>query len=259
MKQNSLFILAFALLAVGCSGPLPSVTTPTAGTVTGPDSQEPPVTADAGLPIQGREVTAATPPAPGGAPVAPAADIFTVARGMGFASRRDPFALMRGEINFDREQTAARLLNESGTWRTDYEPQPDVEEDSFREPVPAPNWRVSGVVISDSVLALIDTGTRVYDVRPGQTVPETEWVVVAIDEESVLLRHRRDVEPKEVRINLQSQIFGIPGADGGQGGGGQFGPGGGQGGPQGGFGGGNRGGGADGDAADGDFGGRRGG
>jgi hypothetical protein len=224
MKKNSTFILAFALLAVGCSGPLPTVTVPTASQVTGADATEPPVTAEAGLPILGREAAPAA--TPGGAPATPVVDIFTVARGMNFASRRDPFALMRGEISFDREQTAARLLNETGTWRTDYEPQPDVEPDSFKEPVLVPNWRVSGVVISDSVLALIDTGARVYDVRPGQTVPETEWVVVAIDEESVLLRHRRDVEPKEVRINLQSQIFGIPGADGGQGGGGQFGPGG---------------------------------
>lgn len=145
---------------------------------------------------------------------------------MGFASRTNPWSLLPGELAFDRSQTAARLMSESGGFRQDFEPQADIEEGTVVEPVDVPNWRLAGVIIAESVVALLDTGSVVVEIRPGAAVPETEWVCISIDEEKAVLRHRRDVQPKEVTIRLASQIFGLPGQGGGLGG-----PGGGDGAP----------------------------
>jgi type I restriction enzyme R subunit len=123
--------------------------------------------------------------------------------------------LLGSEIAFDRNQTAARIIDETGGFRSDFTPQPDVEEESVKEQVEYPNWRLAGVIVGDAVIALLDMGTRVVEIRPGAPVTETEWICISIDNDSAVLRHRRDVTPKEVTIYLAAQLFGAPAGGGG--------------------------------------------
>lgn len=203
---------ALAIMIVGCkTGPQPSSIPPaTAGTAA-------PVTdlvlsAEAGVEVA----------RPAGAP-----DLITVANTMGFATRLNPFALLTRESNFNREQVAERIISEAGGWTVAFE-EPDelpVGEEVRREP--APLWRVSGILIGDTVSALLDTGAATYDLRPGMRVPGTPWTVFSIDEERVVLRREGNVLPREVSVPLGGPLTGsgLPAAGGGQQGGG-FGPGG---------------------------------
>lgn len=221
---------AAALALAGCAPSFGSISAPTAGTLTEAQAPALKVAADAGIPLEQPAATAAAAPAapaapgaPGAAPAVPGAaasgrpDIFAIAKAMSFGARSNPFALLGSEVSFDRMQTAARIIDETGGFRSDYEPQPDVQEDSVKEQVEVPNWRLAGVIVGDAVVALLDTGSRVVEIRPGSPVPETEWVCIAVDTETAVLRHRRDVQPKEVTIFLAAQLFGAPGV-GGQGG-----------------------------------------
>lgn len=235
---GTLCLLAFA--AVGCAPSFTTVTAPSAGTIPAKDAVPLKVSAEAGIPLQTPGAAAAATPGTGAgvpaagaatapAPAAPAGpDIFTLARASSFGARSNPFALLGSEIAFDRNQTAARIIEETGGFRTDFTPQPDVEDEAVKEQVEYPNWRLAGIIVGDAVIALLDTGSRVVEIRPGAAVPETEWICISIDNESAVLRHRRDVQPKEVTIYLAAQIFGAPAGGGG----------GGAAAPQGGFGGG---------------------
>lgn len=253
---------AAAILLSGCAPSFGSISAPSAGTLTEAQAPALKVAADAGIPLEAPVATAAAAPAAPATPGAPGTpattaaagagsgrpDIFAIAKAMSFGARSNPFALLGGEVSFDRMQTAARIIDETGGFRSDYDPQPDVQEDAVKEQVEVPNWRLAGVIVGDAVVALLDTGSRVVEIRPGSPVPETEWVCIAVDTETAVLRHRRDVQPKEVTIFLAAQLFGAPGV-GGQGGvggglgdaaggaGGPGGPPGGPGGPPGGPGG----------------------
>jgi hypothetical protein len=231
---GTLCLLAFA--AIGCAPTFTTVSTPAAGTIPAKDAVPLKVSAEAGIPLSSSATTTGAPVAgtagavPGGAataaaPAVPAGpDIFTLARASSFGARSNPFALLGSEIAFDRNQTAARIIDETGGFRSDFTPQPDVEEESVKEQVEYPNWRLAGVIVGDAVIALLDMGTRVVEIRPGAPVTETEWICISIDNDSAVLRHRRDVTPKEVTIFLAAQLFGAPagggaGAGGPQGGG----------------------------------------
>lgn len=215
-----------AFVSVGCAPKFTALTAPSAGTIPAADAVPLKVSAEAGIPLQASTPAAAVPttgtaPAAGAAAVPPAVpagpDIFTLARASSFGARSNPFALLGSEIAFDRNQTAARIIDETGGFRSDFTPQPDVEEEAVKEQIQYPNWRLAGVIVGDAVIALLDMGTRVVEIRPGAPVPETEWICISIDNESAVLRHRRDVQPKEVTIYLAAQIFGSP-AGGGAGG-----------------------------------------
>lgn len=233
MKKKSRFNLsllaaamAAAFIAAGCAPSFTTVSTPSAGTIPAADAKPLKVAAEAGIPLEDPAavpVAAAPAPAPGapGAAASPVAsakpDIFSVARAMSFGARANPFALLGSEVSFDRLQTAARIIDETGGWRSDFVPQPDVQEDAVKEQIAIPNWRLAGVIVGDAVVALLDMGTTVVEIRPGAAIPETEWVCISIDNESAVLRHRRDVQPKEITIFLAAQIFGTPAVGGGLG------------------------------------------
>jgi len=224
----TLSVSAAAVVLAGCAPSFGSISAPTAGTLTEAQAPALKVAADAGIPLDEPAVAApaaapSAPAAPGAPPAVPAAaasgrpDIFAIAKAMSFGVRSNPFALLGSEVSFDRMQTAARIIDETGGFRSDYEPQPDVQEDAVKEQIEVPNWRLAGVIVGDAVVALLDTGSRVVEIRPGSPVPETEWVCIAVDAETAVLRHRRDVQPKEITIFLAAQLFGAPGV-GGQGG-----------------------------------------
>lgn len=151
------------------------------------------------------------PDAPAGIPVDPSLDMVKFRHTIdskGFASRPDPFALKSGERAFDVSQTAERFLSENG-FIMGYEPKPVVEE---RPPVTEeqPYRRLSGVIVGESVLAIIEmgggAGTQI--IRPGQMIPNSEWRVVSIDEDKAILRRSGNKLPKEIIVRLESRPIG---------------------------------------------------
>lgn len=146
-----------------------------------------------------------------------------------YMARADAFALLPSERVYDRQQAAARLISEGGGFTTMFvAPEEPVVTVAVTEPLP--NWRLSGVVIGDGVAALLDMGNSVIDIRPGQKVPDTDWVVVSIDAERAVLRRDNGKLPRYFVVPLSSanESPSSPqggGNSGGGGGGGKLGPG----------------------------------
>ena len=141
-----------------------------------------------------------------------------LAPGREFGSRQDPFSLLDVENVYDEAQRTEFFLGQVGGWATPIG-LASLTEDEVRivlEPVPA--WRLSGVIIGNGVLALLDTGLAVYEVRPGSKVPDTEWTVVSIDSDRAVLRREGNKLPREFAVNLQGPIGGTRPAGGAVGG-----------------------------------------
>jgi hypothetical protein len=162
--------------------------------------------------------------APSGVPVtAPApVDVTQVAAGKNLGSRPNPFALLSEETEFDKSQMSERFLASAGGY--DLEIVPTLEDPGAEAPriEPVPNWRLSGVLVGNGVMALLDTGSQTYEIRPGMQIPGTEWRVVAIDADRALLAREGNKLPKEFYVGLSGPITG-PGvtvAGGAAGGGG---------------------------------------
>ncbi len=152
--------------------------------------------------------------------------------------RSDPFALKPGERTFETSQDSARLLGEMGSWVVMYTPEPEKAPDAGLIQDPQPYRRLSGIIVGDSIYALLETGGQVEIIRPGMRVPNTEWTVVSIDEEKAILRRSGNKIPRQITVRLESPPPGMggggaPGGPGGSGPGpGSLGPSG----PPGGFG-----------------------
>ena len=102
----------------------------------------------------------------------PPVDPVALASSRNFGARPDPFALMSEERLFDADQRTESFLTANGSYALYIEPEiedPGTAEPPVFEPVPA--WRLSGVIIGNGVMALLDTGARVYEIRPGMMVP----------------------------------------------------------------------------------------
>ena len=132
-----------------------------------------------------------------------------------FSTRPDPFALGPRERNYETRQTAERVFNETGQWRVDFIPA--VETVVVPVVEPQPYRRLAGVIVGDSVLALIDMGDgQLQIIRPGQEIGG--WRVVSIDSEKAILRRAGNKLPHEVTVRLETPPSGFP--TGGTGGGG---------------------------------------
>jgi hypothetical protein len=152
--------------------------------------------------------------------------------GMRFASRTDPFSLLPDERAFEQRQAAERVLSEHGGF-VGYFQLPDERAQDEERIEPQPYRRLSGVLVGESVLAIIDMGDgrppRI--IRPGQMIPDTEWRVVSIDADRAVLR-RATGRPREIVVRLEASAMGLgsgqqqPGMGApGRGEGGAFGPG----------------------------------
>ena len=128
-----------------------------------------------------------------------------------YGVRSNPFALLGVERTFHLSQQTEKFLADFGGW------EPFDVPEIFREPppevLPLPQWRLSGVIIGNGVLALLDTGRDVYEIRPGMTIPDTEWRVASIDSERAILV-RDNAVPSEFYVELQGIIGGGPGGFG---------------------------------------------
>lgn len=160
-----------------------------------------------------------------GIPVATSEDPTTywaqTASSKSFASRPDPFALHPNERAFDRDQASERIFDSTGFTVSfeppvDNTPLPTVEAQPYR--------RLAGVIVGDSVLALIDMGDGqgLKLIHPGQVI--NGWTVASIDSEKAVLRRSGTTLPHEVIVRLESPPFGSGSTPGGQSGGQNNGP-----------------------------------
>jgi hypothetical protein len=119
-------------------------------------------------------------------------------------SRIDPFALNPTEQLYENQQMAAYFATTYSGWPLFYPgpppppPTPQIE--------PQPHRRLAGILIGDSVTALIDMGDgALREVHPGEEIAGTEWTVVSIDGEKAVLRRTIPGKlPNEVVVRLES-------------------------------------------------------
>ena len=89
-------------------------------------------------------------------------------------SRRDPFALQNIEKQYDTKQANARIAATTGAFFPPvFVPKQEKVEIDFVEP--QPYRRLAGVLVGDSVMAIIDMGDgRPMEViRPGMQIPNS--------------------------------------------------------------------------------------
>lgn len=122
--------------------------------------------------------------------------------------RKDPFQLSDIERGFEFRQEAERLVQLQGGFSVAFEAVPEKQEPApVVEPQPA-DRRLAGVLVGDSVLAIIEMGNGrpAEIVRPGQKIAGTAWTVVSIDPDKAVLHRGGNVLPHEVTVRLQSRL-----------------------------------------------------
>jgi hypothetical protein len=144
-----------------------------------------------------------------------------VASSSKYGFRPDPFALTSEETAYDREQNAERVMTTMGGFTTEFQ-MPEDKSLVVTPEEPQPYRRLAGIIVGDSVLAIMDTGSGIQIIRPGMKVPNTEWTVVSIDQDKAVLHRDGDVRPHTVTVRLESPPAGVGSATG-FGGGNQFG------------------------------------
>lgn len=135
-------------------------------------------------------------------------------------SRMDPFALLGTELRFDLSQRGERLLETTGNWSTMFEPPVEVDESLQDVMEPQPYRRLAGVLVSDTVSAIIimENGNA-HLIRPGTMIPNSPWRVVSIDEEKAVLRRAGNRKPTQIIVRLENPPGGggfNPGTGGGR-------------------------------------------
>ncbi|MFZ4506305.1 MAG: hypothetical protein ACOYON_01240 [Fimbriimonas sp.] len=194
---SALFLVVGAIGLTGCNSTSPADSVPAApvAETTTPRVEYTPK-AEAGIPVAQN-------------PDAAAFSKLVESKAGAFVARKDPFALNPEEAAFDRDQSSERLLQSGGGYSMDYvAPEPKIDETPVNDP--QPYRRLAGVVVGDSVLALVvmeDGRTEV--IRPGQQIPNSEWKVVAIDEESAVLRRAGNRLPRQIIVRLESPPAGF--------------------------------------------------
>jgi len=216
VSTRILALAAVVIAAIGCGG---------GGSSSGG-------AAASGTPAATTTTTTYTPPnVEAGIPVERSTDnkpyLSLVAASKKFGYRPDPFALTKEEEAYDRQQDAERVMGAMGGFTVRF----DLPEDKSVQVVPEepqPYRRLAGVVVGDSVLAIIDMGNGrpVELIRPGMKVPDSEWTVVSIDEDKAVLHRDGPTPPHTVTVRLESPPDNGTTTTGFGGGvpGGQFGP-----------------------------------
>lgn len=152
-------------------------------------------------------------------------------------ARSDPFALTTQERYFETQQATERIFSGPSGFGVFVTPKPDTDEQVVA-PEPQPYRRLSGIVVGDSVLAILEEqGKEPVIVTPGMKIPNTPWTVVSIDQDKAVLRRSGNVKPTQIVVRLEVPRDGFGVAPGGGAPGGPPGgpPGGYPGGPPGGY------------------------
>lgn len=214
--RNSLKYMALAatVAAFGCGGGSAADTSSgsAAATPSTVKTPKPKVTAEAGVPVSQA-------PDDGGKSLVVLGNRVIQRSGI----NRDPFALKPGEKGYETQQETERVLGQTGGFSVEFTPPEPKPEEAPRILQPQPYRRLSGVVVGDSVMALIDMGDGTSTlIRPGMTLPppNSEWRVVSIDEEKAVLRRNGNILPHQVTVRLESPPSNMSGGSNGVPGGG---------------------------------------
>ncbi|MBS1717119.1 MAG: hypothetical protein JSS72_05245 [Armatimonadetes bacterium] len=125
-----------------------------------------------------------------------------------FVPRKDPFELLDIEKGFEYRQQAERFVNESGGFHDEIQITENPVVEATTEVVePQPHRRLAGIVVSDSVYAIIEMGDGkpAELVRPGQKIGNTEWTVISIDQEKAVIHRDGNKLPHDVTVRLESR------------------------------------------------------
>lgn len=178
------------------TGTAPTPTVPTPGMQDASAVLHP--AADAGIPVVVKPID------PG------ATRMKRLARNANFGTRSDAFALLPMESKYEREQNGELILSTLGGFTTYFE-LPEEQPDESEIFDPQPPRRVSGIVLGESVYAIIqmETGQTII-VRPGSKIQvgNVVWTVASIDEDKVVLRREGNRQPKTIIIRLSGQLGG---------------------------------------------------
>jgi len=209
IRIQSLALVAFAGALAGCGGGSGSGATDTgtpaaASTTSSTTVAYTPKNVDAGVPVTQSADTKGY------------HDLVVAAN---YGHRSDPFALTSEEAAYDRKQNTERVLSSMGSWRTEYEAPPEEDKTVAPEEV-QPYRRLAGIVVGDSVLAIIDMGDgqQTQIIRPGQKIEGTEWTVVSINQDHAILHRGGNVAPHTISVRLETPPAGSMGGGGGFGG-----------------------------------------
>jgi hypothetical protein len=209
-ERSTIFVHTVAILGAGIASLMPLG----CGTPPPPDLTVPPGALNSSKEAKYTAEAALSPKADAGVPITnfKAEDGLVKLKALvaerTFPSRPDPFALLAVERSFDVSQTAERYLQLQSGFQTDWTPpaEPAPEEIEVQ-----PYRRLAGVMVGDSILAMIDMGDGkpLRIVHPGEQIEGTEWTVVSIDSEKAVLRRSGNKKPKEIIVALGSSLSGI--------------------------------------------------
>ncbi|MGE0002395.1 MAG: hypothetical protein AB7F50_03745 [Fimbriimonadaceae bacterium] len=147
------------------------------------------------------------------------ANMVKVASRYDFGRRGDPFHMLMAECDFDSDQLAERVVADAGGFVSFYAtPDPGAGAEAAEVVEPLPLWRLSGVILTDGVCALLDMGGRTIPIRPGMKIDGTDWTVVSINADSAVLK-RSGKSPSKFVVPLQGRLSGAPAGGGNTGGG----------------------------------------
>jgi hypothetical protein len=130
------------------------------------------------------------------------------AAGANGVSRSDPFALTTQEKSYERLQDLERIFGSSGGFGTVPLTQKPVVEEEVVPPEEQPYRRLSGIVVGDSVLAILEEGGVSTIVTPGMKLPNSPWRVASIDQDKAVLVRSGKVKPSQVIVRLETPPFG---------------------------------------------------
>jgi hypothetical protein len=144
--------------------------------------------------------------APAGLPVPsqPPTAFDTLVASTTVTPRPDPFAQQLIEQQYEIKARNERVFQQSGQfWPSLFIPKvPAIIVDQLE---PQPFRRLAGVLVGDSVMAIIDMGDNqgMQVIRPGMQIANSPWKVISIDEEKAILRRDGNKRPKEIVVRLQ--------------------------------------------------------
>lgn len=122
-----------------------------------------------------------------------------------FRPRANPFALNPSEKAFDKAQMSERFLAEDGNFGSQFELVETALPGEGEVPEAQPYRRLSGIVIGDAVLAIIEENGVSRVIRPGDMIPNTNWKVVSIDRDKAILRRVNSNRlPREIEVRLET-------------------------------------------------------
>ena len=125
--------------------------------------------------------------------------------------RSDIFALHEDEADYDVRARNERIVQTTGGFFGQLF-TPKIESVQVDQVEPQPFRRLAGVLVGDSVMAIIDMGNNspMQVIRPGMQIPNSPWKVISIDEDKAVLVRGGNKLPKKIVVRLQGPAVSSP-------------------------------------------------